>query len=75
MNAKSEDIVLTFGPEGKHSLHIPIKDLEAVEKTGRSFVTAGMALLLFAQEQSGIDTPRDLQKLFDWMTPDSEKAA
>lgn len=70
----SDDIVLKFGPQGKFSLYIPLKDLDTTAETGRSLVTAGMAIMLRASQ----DAPQkinDPQKLFDWMRKESEKAA
>lgn len=70
-----DDIVIAFGPQGKYTLNIPIKDVEATEKTGKSFITAGMALVLYARGETEEQQPKDLQKLFDWMLNPDEKAA
>lgn len=71
----ADDIVIAFGPQGSYTLNIPIKDVESTEITGKSFVEAGIALVLYARGEKEKEAPEDLQKLFDWMTETDEKAA
>jgi hypothetical protein len=59
----TKDVVIQFGPAGKYFLYLPIKDIEATAITGQSFVEAGRALSLYAQEKENKDTK---QKVFDW---------
>ncbi len=71
---KAEDIVLAFGPGGQYSLRIPITDIEATDATGRSFIEAGLALVMYAREKNSAP-PFELQKLFDWALNPPEKIA
>ena len=68
------DIVISFGPDGQHSLHVPIKDLNATAITGHSFIRAGEALLLYVGEKAkSANNPE--QKVFDWAQESGEIAA
>lgn len=74
MNLK-DDIVLNFGPSGKYSLSIPIKDIEQSKIIGRSFIEAGIVLMTYANNVTQNNTPQTIQKTFTWMTDLDEKAA
>ena len=65
---KREDIVLTFGPQSNYKLHIPISDLDNLRETAYSFMEAGVALKLYADDVQPLEKPQKTseQLLFDW---------
>ena len=64
---KAEDIVLCFGPKGAYKLHIPMGQVEDIRQTAYTFMEAGVALKLFADEQGVPTEPAiESQLFFDW---------
>lgn len=65
---KQEDVVFMFGPEGRFQLHIPINKLDDIRQTAYSFMEAGVAMQLYADELDGQPVPQKTpeQLLFDW---------
>jgi hypothetical protein len=70
----ANDVVISFGPDGNYSLHVPVKDLNATAITAESFIRAGEALLIYAHERAkSINNPD--QKVFEWMKESAEVTA
>lgn len=64
----AEDVVLCFGPNGQYKLHIPMSDVENLRRAAYSFMEAGVALTLYADEK-GLpekEPEQAAQLLFDW---------